>query len=179
MIDRLYNIDVISSIRKKKLIYPKSFFDYLNFCSNLIIFIAIPYILIMVITKESSMENSNDRFFAYYITPVIIVFSFYLLYRSFVEKNLNYIRSTFSAQKNKERLLLYAAEKGYAVFYRSDDLLIFTEESQFDSNRLKVVVCILEKHNVWFTMFRDNGRANIPTITSHIYLAKDLKLLLL
>lgn len=172
---RIAKLNIDQSVSRQKLVFEEEWLDKFDrivvylFFSGLIIY---PTILI----TSLDIRTNNDKFIAFAILPLPILFGLYVIYRKATEKQLFQIKTPFNRQKNKQILLDFADKQQYEIYKKSNEYLIFNESfDDFNSSYKKSMVFIIKDNMVYYTILKDQFKLNLPTLTSHLFLKNDLK----
>lgn len=124
-----------------------------------------------------SINSSNDRAVAFVLSPLIILFGLFGLYRKLTEKNLIGIDTPLPRHKNKELLLEFLKQNGYEIFRESKEVVIVNVKESLSFNNLwtKTITFIIDDRNIYFTMVKNYPKINPPVFFSHWSLRADLK----
>jgi hypothetical protein len=166
------------SVTKRRLIFYESWHDKFNRLTVYIIISPLIYLPIIMFFN-TNFSNSNETFILYYVCPFSIFLGLYVIYRNATEKRLSKIDTELDKQTARRLLLEYAEKQGYEIYRKSNDCLIFNESSSdFSSAYKKTRIFFIHDNIVLFGVLRDNFRVNIPTLTTHLFLKRDMTKLL-
>ena len=170
----LNNINRDKSIATRKLHYKKEWEDYFDtFVTALISisFISSSYFLYFF---EINYDNQNDRFMAFVVLPIIVLFSIYLIYRQFTEFNLKKIETKLSKNLLHQSIIDYARSKEFKILKNSKNCIII-EKPKLNPINLKIVVLFPLDNCIYYTMINDCYKLNSPIVISHLFFARDFK----
>lgn len=172
---RITKIDIDESIAQNKLIFQEEWLDKFDrfvvyiFFGGLIIYPALTIF-------ETDFNNPNDKFISLTLLPLCILFGLYVVYRKVTEKLLFTLTTPFDRQTNRKILLNFADKQQLEVYRKSNDCLILNESlGDFNRSYKKSMVFILKDNQILFTILKDQYKLNVPTLTSHLFLKRDLK----
>lgn len=124
---QLKKLDIHKSILHKKLIYEEGFFD----TSDSIFFYLINFITIVgSILIWKVHFNPNDKFIIY-ITPFLIFYCLYSIYRKATEKKISILETPFDKERNKQILFEFGKKRRYDIYRDTKDCLILNEPNNY------------------------------------------------
>jgi len=168
-------LNVDESIERRKLLYKEGVLDKIDFFLYIFMSAVFTYFLY---SSYKDLENNNQNELIFnFLLFLVAVFSYYLLYRKFDEYRLKKIETDNSRAVNKQKIIQYAASKGYELYRNSADCIILNEDTTSSSYCITIII-LLKNSDVFFTVIRDGFKTNTPTIISHIFIKNDLKKIL-
>ncbi|OAH70933.1 hypothetical protein AXA65_12315 [Chryseobacterium sp. FP211-J200] len=116
----------------------------------------------------------------YYFLFLATIFCLYVIYRKATEKNLTMIKSKYLQDKNREIITKYFEKNNFERYRSASNILIYNEENDFslNPNYQTSRIILLDKDFIYMAVIKENFRLNIPVLTKHIFLKRDLKKLL-
>lgn len=163
------------SMSQSRLVFEESWLDKFNTLTVYLVFS--PFILLPVeMYLNESFINPNERFILYCVLPISVLSGLYIYYRSATEKRLTKIHTSLKRQDARQLLLNYAEKKGYEIYLKSNDCLIFNETyDDWNSNYKKTRIFFVQDKIIMFCIIRDSFKINMPILFSHLFLKVELK----
>lgn len=174
----LFGQDTKKSIEKKRLVYDENGFDIFDRYFIYFIFSVLIFGFSMIL-YDSNMPL-KDLGFEYYLLILGIFFCIYVCFRKATEKNLYVQKSDYSNDHTKTLIRDFCKNRGLTEHFVYKELIIFTEPlmMSFNSESEVSYIFIVENSVVYFAILKKGDRANFPTITTHLFLKKDMRKLL-
>ncbi|MBV6881644.1 hypothetical protein NG800_017115 [Epilithonimonas ginsengisoli] len=90
------------------------------------------------------------------------------------------IKSKYLQDKNREIITKYFEKNNFERYRSASNILIYNEENDFslNPNYQTSRIILLDKDFIYMAVIKENFRLNIPVLTKHIFLKRDLKKLL-
>jgi hypothetical protein len=174
----LKNLNISQSIKFEKLIFDEKWFDKID---RLVIYFFFTWGAILpFLIFNDPYQKVSEKTISSYLIFIITLVCLYVIYRKATEKNLIKITSKYNLEKNIELVNEYCRNLGYEKYRNSKNIIIYNEENIFNVNpnyQTSRVFLLSDKY-VYFTIVKENYKLNIPTLTSHLFLKKDLNKIL-
>jgi hypothetical protein len=168
----LKNLNVIESIKCKKLIYTETWLDKLDKIANYLFF-SWCFILPFLVYNDP-IGDFETTGIEYYLIFIFSIFCGYVIFRKVTEKNLTEIESQFDTEKNKEIINEYCQKMGFEKYGNSKNLIIFNSVNSLNPNYITTRIFLLQNKSVYLTMIRKSYRLNVPVLFSQLVLKRDL-----
>lgn len=173
----LKKINIPKSIQSKKLIFEESWSD--KFDTFFIYFISLVLIGASILCfKEIQPSLNNDM--EYFLLICSLIFSFYVIYCKFTEKQLKEIEFDISKNEAKARIIEYGKKHNYRMPRTSGNLIYLNEIADPYSlqNLEQTTVIFLKENAILYTVIKEGSRSNFPVLFSQYSIKMDLKKLL-
>ncbi|MHA3047696.1 hypothetical protein JSO59_010125 [Riemerella anatipestifer] len=175
---QIKDLKIKESIEKQKLIFKESWLDVADRITIFFFFswgAILPFLIFF-----DPYKNSTEGGFEYYLPFLATFFCIYVIYRKATEKKLSEIETKNSQEENRKIITEYFEKNNFERYRNASNILIYNEENDFAINpRYQTSrIILLDKNKVYSTVLKENFRLNIPVLTKHIFLSKDLKKIL-
>lgn len=121
--------------------------------------------------------SSGTVFAKWFLLPLLMLFFFYVIVMTALEKFLRRCSTTFDKKTHKALLMQLATERGWQPKHLAGDCLIYMEQkgnSRYAAN-MDIIVFMVEEHRVLYTLFKKRTRLNRPSLVEIWLLHYDLK----
>lgn len=143
---------------------------FLIFCVSIII-IGI-YILLKI-----PLEGEFTDFLIYILSPFLILFGLYGIYRVWHNSSLIKISTGFSKSKNSKLLIEFLKLRKYTIVSQTEDSILVVEEESMSYNGLwvKEIRFLIYDDEILFNIQKLYPKLNPPIFLTHLFLKYDLK----
>jgi hypothetical protein len=162
------------SISKRRLIFDEDWLDKFNRLTVYIVFFPFIFLPIVMLLNEKFV-GPNDEFILHWVLPASFILGVYTWYRNATEKRLIKVDAQFDSQTIRKLLLEYAKKNQYEIYRKSNGYIILNDTYSYWSSKYKKTGIFFSQDNLLlFTVIRDGFRLNLPTLFTHLFLKRDL-----
>ncbi len=170
----LKGLNIKESIRERKLVYSKRWYDYADAFTLLLFCSAWTYFTI-ILFKSLDPKSPNDLFVISVIIPIIILCNIYIIYRVIADEHLCVRQTEYKKAEIIEILLEYAENEGFFVHSKTHNKLIVNRYRTFQSAYMKTMIFFIEDNIVYYTVIQDGTRINAPSMIFYWMMRWDMR----
>ncbi|HRO74978.1 MAG TPA: hypothetical protein PLP27_02385 [Crocinitomicaceae bacterium] len=173
---QLKQLNIEKSIKQEKLIFKESWFDKFDAITVYLVFgwfVILPFLMFF-----DPYRTQGE--IGYYLIFIMTFFGIYVIYRKATEKRLINIPNSNDQERNRQLINEYCQSEKFNKYRNATNIIIYTEDADFSINpKWKTSYIFLFKNNtVLFTVLKERFKLNLPTLTKHLFVKRDLKKIL-
>jgi hypothetical protein len=168
-----FTIDIDETILKEKIVLRKSFWYWVDLILQLI-YISFIFFLLLMPYNFIDFNNPNDRVISFFVLPLALIIVMWFFYCKVSELFFLKIATKFSAKENQLLLYEFFKSREEGLVYVKYNFLKSSYGSSIN-NKITSTFFIVKDEEILFTMLTHGLKANVPIISSHLFLKYDLK----